>query len=726
MFKKSIIIGLLATLIFIACPNEITQEPIPEPAPDGKTYLKIENKTQYAVNVYINDPPFYDAPAETLRHVTAWGSEQWELQPTEEGKNGETLYFEYLIPIGNVVIPYYPNDTDYIKIQKLEKGMINTKEVPSLGSAKSDSIFILIKNNSNDTVWFQQSFMTLYPRGSSVRDILPGSDAVFVFSPINTSLNNCTIGNLTRHNFPATTLEKGKVYTYIYDGKTAPSLFLVEHFDPAMAKNVWCIPTSTVYNRSLTVGYFSPRQNPANGYIMLGNINKDNYYAYDGNIKSSPYFAHIARDGSIIEERIIPFPNSKNQYLIASILEDAGKYIFLGQMLHNGENTPFIGSFNSNFVPNYYYDGFDSDIETDTEILNTWSDGKLVRIGNGKYGILCNIENKDGGLTAYLAIVTETTFDEVEHHELWRSSMFGNSEFMNMMYDEAHNMFIVIVYENDPDENCVIFFIDAVNGSEKFPRITQNKFYYEKIIKIGNNYYVAGGYENMFGKTEGVLDKLDPATGQLEWKTDPKRFPSVDGSGSLTIWNLFEDNDKLILSGVSNVTHGNTENCKPWLCAYDITTGQNIWEQCYDDPKYNNYVVYSAYSNGIGSYILELCSYESLQSLLVSTDLMGRISYGREEPIPRNPDMVVTTPTYTVTYNINGGTGIAPAKDTIAAGHGVILAGGYGFSKNGYVFDGWNTNSIGTGTSYTALSFFLPTDNIILYAKWTVPILSTP
>jgi len=73
---------------------------------------------------------------------------------------------------------------------------------------------------------------------------------------------------------------------------------------------------------------------------------------------------------------------------------------------------------------------------------------------------------------------------------------------------------------------------------------------------------------------------------------------------------------------------------------------------------------------------------------------------------------------YTVTFNANGGSGTVPAAQTVNAGLSITLPNGNLMSKSGCVFDGWNSNSSGTGTNYNAGNFFTPTANITLYAKW--------
>ena len=79
--------------------------------------------------------------------------------------------------------------------------------------------------------------------------------------------------------------------------------------------------------------------------------------------------------------------------------------------------------------------------------------------------------------------------------------------------------------------------------------------------------------------------------------------------------------------------------------------------------------------------------------------------------------------TYTVSYNGNGST----SGSTASSSHTYDVAKkltSNGFSKTGYTFGGWNTNSAGTGTSYSdgqSVSNLTTTNGgtVTLYAKWT-------
>lgn len=79
----------------------------------------------------------------------------------------------------------------------------------------------------------------------------------------------------------------------------------------------------------------------------------------------------------------------------------------------------------------------------------------------------------------------------------------------------------------------------------------------------------------------------------------------------------------------------------------------------------------------------------------------------------------------TITYDANGATtGTAPIDPnspyTLVNGQKNIelLYNTGNLAKNGYTFDGWNTEFDGSGISYSEGTTFTLTDNIVLYAKW--------
>ncbi|MDR0502599.1 MAG: InlB B-repeat-containing protein [Treponema sp.] len=78
------------------------------------------------------------------------------------------------------------------------------------------------------------------------------------------------------------------------------------------------------------------------------------------------------------------------------------------------------------------------------------------------------------------------------------------------------------------------------------------------------------------------------------------------------------------------------------------------------------------------------------------------------------------TAAYTVTFDANDGDGKPPNPAPASAGSGIILPGQDSLIKSGHTFGGWNTEADGTGTNYSAGSFYSVNGNITLYARWDI------
>lgn len=85
----------------------------------------------------------------------------------------------------------------------------------------------------------------------------------------------------------------------------------------------------------------------------------------------------------------------------------------------------------------------------------------------------------------------------------------------------------------------------------------------------------------------------------------------------------------------------------------------------------------------------------------------------------------LANPTYTLTYDANGGGGNVPATASYEDRDIVTVASGNNLAKVGYVFDGWNTVPSGGGTNYTVASTFtMSSTSVTLYAQWKADICS--
>lgn len=102
--------------------------------------------------------------------------------------------------------------------------------------------------------------------------------------------------------------------------------------------------------------------------------------------------------------------------------------------------------------------------------------------------------------------------------------------------------------------------------------------------------------------------------------------------------------------------------------------------------------------------------------------------YSSDAPSPNKPELVIdytTGSTYTISYYGNGNTyGTTPDTQYVSVGQSIALrtnTGGMG-KAGSCVLLGWNTNSSGTGTTYSLGQSITPTGNMSLYAKWSAPL----
>ena len=75
--------------------------------------------------------------------------------------------------------------------------------------------------------------------------------------------------------------------------------------------------------------------------------------------------------------------------------------------------------------------------------------------------------------------------------------------------------------------------------------------------------------------------------------------------------------------------------------------------------------------------------------------------------------------TYTVTYNLNGGSGTAPTDSTKYAANATVTVTSTKPTRSGYTFKGWATSASGA-VAYASGATFKITKNMTLYAVWEV------
>ena len=91
----------------------------------------------------------------------------------------------------------------------------------------------------------------------------------------------------------------------------------------------------------------------------------------------------------------------------------------------------------------------------------------------------------------------------------------------------------------------------------------------------------------------------------------------------------------------------------------------------------------------------------------------------KDAPAKNTAKLKLAVPTYTVTYDANGGSGTMTDKNSPYADGAAATVLTNGFTRSRYTFTGWNMKADGSGTPYKAGEQITMNNNVILYAQWT-------
>lgn len=100
---------------------------------------------------------------------------------------------------------------------------------------------------------------------------------------------------------------------------------------------------------------------------------------------------------------------------------------------------------------------------------------------------------------------------------------------------------------------------------------------------------------------------------------------------------------------------------------------------------------------------------------------ISNVNYIKATPSVTASFTIPALDSYNVVYNVNGGSGSAPATQKKYYGKTLTLQPATANpTRTGYTFKNWNTKADGTGTSYSAGASYTANAAATLYAQWTI------
>lgn len=123
-------------------------------------------------------------------------------------------------------------------------------------------------------------------------------------------------------------------------------------------------------------------------------------------------------------------------------------------------------------------------------------------------------------------------------------------------------------------------------------------------------------------------------------------------------------------------------------------------------------------SKELGSHTFTITKTKSTQNISCYAKVTSNSTYVSGTKSSSSSSVSVgAKKSYTISYNANGGSG-APGSQTKWISETLVLSSTKP-TRTGYTFNGWNTNSGGTGTNYSAGGNYTANAAATLYAKWT-------
>jgi hypothetical protein len=633
--KKSILVltAMSLVLLIFSCTGTTIEIDPPLQTTD-KTYVKFVNNSSLKVDVFSET-----GQQNKLATIPAKGSSlNIEIEPNALGT---PFYLTYYVNIG-VDIPFSPNDAI---VSRIDKNIINNVTINEPISISSSFAYLILENSSNVDISLIISNNELMPINSNSTVLKPGEVGTFEMNSGTTQMIKIMRNTITPIDLPLalSNLSVGNVYTIIYTD-AAVDLLGVTPFDINTRKKIWTIPTyiePAPQGNLLTIGILSSRADAkTDGYILAGRVNYNHATIDNPHVGAVPYLGMISPTGEITRERKINLRANPAGLSLRSFIEDSNELAYIGQVYYvDIAGRPCILSTDTDGRENYFYDGFINDISNNQELHGQ----KMVKWDTNSYAVACQLRegNINGQVQVYIAKVTKITWDSVTHQEFWKSPEGDNAVFLDFLFDQTYNMLVVLA---DIGTGSVVYFVDATNGSLKYPAVYLNNYWMNGFFVVGQDYYVAGRYEGV-SSTRGFIARIDVLNGKVNtqnpWLVDPTKYEQ--GSGN--IWYILPENDgTLILAGWCVEDNRDVyleRKYQPWLLKYDLNTRKKIWEQIYNNNE--GYVIHSVHHNAIGSYLLEIYNSVSYHSYLISTDILGKMSGNILPPLPRNSSMFTAT-----------------------------------------------------------------------------------
>jgi len=336
----------------------------------------------------------------------------------------------------------------------------------------------------------------------------------------------------------------------------------------------------------------------------------------------------------------------------------------------NSSTWGFIANYTNRIWPNKLYTPNGQGLWTAASAIGSSSKATFDNILTKGYGagIAYNETSKQVLTVAYDCYGSSVTIDTSKGYKLGTYNRVCSTTERNKTIDGTANVY----YQN-------FTYNDAIGGNGLHDFSTFG-------LKAPTGYTFSGW--------KGGNKVFDEKTTTYK----PSDFTSDIKNGNTTIWlsAQFSPITYTIKYNGNGNTGGSTASSTH---TYDIA--KNLTANGFTKTGYT-FAGWNTNTSGTGTNYTDKQSVKNLSSTQGATINL----YAKWTPV-----------TYKVSYNANGGSG-APSAQTKTHGVDLTLSSTKP-TRTGYTFNGWNTNSSGSGTNYSSGGKYTANANVTLYAKWT-------
>ena len=329
----------------------------------------------------------------------------------------------------------------------------------------------------------------------------------------------------------------------------------------------------------------------------------------------------------------------------------------------------------------------------------------------------------------YTGLYTLVAYDGTSSSIVYNNHLFPSNLVClnNTLYFSGQNystspLYDTEVWKSNGTQAGTVVFFDAYTGAaangygnSSYPSnltVYNNKLYFTaNNLTSGTELYVTDG-----AATPTLIDIFSGAS-----SSSPSYLRVYKGELWFRANNGSNGNDLMSYDGTTLTTRDLVAGGGSYTIDTNVVIAGNLlWFRGYLGAS--GYELWSSDGTAANTGLFEDLSPNSASTTITSlTAVGGVIMYNTYDSIMGSqPRFVVVSSVNTVTFSANGATSGSPPADVSVMSISATVPGNTGaLDRTGYSFVGWNTNALGTGTSYLPGSTITPIVDTPLFAMWS-------